>query len=170
MCLFFFFFQAEDGIRDVAVTGVQTCALPIYAREVLALQPNAAPAGPQQAADGIEGRALPRAVGPDQRHDLPRVDLDRQAAQSVNGAVIDVEVLEVEESHDGALSRLPRPPGACPDTLRSPADRSESPPGSPRRSSPRSPAPSRGRRCPSRPAFGARSAESSSPDRRGGGG
>src|SRR2546422_7992798 len=27
--LFFFFFQAEDGIRDVAVTGVQTCALPI---------------------------------------------------------------------------------------------------------------------------------------------
>src|SRR5205809_3749315 len=29
-CLFFFFFfQAEDGIRDVAVTGVQTCALPI---------------------------------------------------------------------------------------------------------------------------------------------
>src|SRR5256884_2254413 len=25
-----FFFQAEDGIRDVAVTGVQTCALPVY--------------------------------------------------------------------------------------------------------------------------------------------
>src|SRR5687768_18380674 len=32
---FFFFFQAEDGIRDVAVTGVQTCALPIYAQVVL---------------------------------------------------------------------------------------------------------------------------------------
>src|SRR2546429_7364242 len=30
MCSFFFF-QAEDGIRDVAVTGVQTCALPILA-------------------------------------------------------------------------------------------------------------------------------------------
>src|SRR5688572_32329366 len=28
--LFFFFFQAEDGIRDLTVTGVQTCALPIY--------------------------------------------------------------------------------------------------------------------------------------------
>src|SRR2546427_1963454 len=27
----FFFFQAEDGIRDLTVTGVQTCALPIYA-------------------------------------------------------------------------------------------------------------------------------------------
>src|SRR2546427_94310 len=27
--LFFFFFQAEDGIRDLTVTGVQTCALPL---------------------------------------------------------------------------------------------------------------------------------------------
>src|SRR2546430_6267451 len=27
----FFFFQAEDGIRDLTVTGVQTCALPIFA-------------------------------------------------------------------------------------------------------------------------------------------
>src|SRR3712207_6969091 len=26
---YFFFFQAEDGIRDIGVTGVQTCALPI---------------------------------------------------------------------------------------------------------------------------------------------
>src|SRR2546422_8556053 len=31
MAAFVFFFQAEDGIRDVAVTGVQTCALPIWA-------------------------------------------------------------------------------------------------------------------------------------------
>src|SRR6266542_5317168 len=29
MNIFFFFFQAEDGIRDATVTGVQTCALPI---------------------------------------------------------------------------------------------------------------------------------------------
>src|SRR5256885_5174572 len=29
LMLFFFFFQAEDGIRDYKVTGVQTCALPI---------------------------------------------------------------------------------------------------------------------------------------------
>src|SRR3989449_4809152 len=32
---FFFFFQAEDGIRDVAVTGVQTCALPISDHQAL---------------------------------------------------------------------------------------------------------------------------------------
>src|SRR5689334_17233702 len=32
LALFDFFFQAEDGIRDGTVTGVQTCALPICAR------------------------------------------------------------------------------------------------------------------------------------------
>src|SRR2546429_7314116 len=32
VCGSIFFFQAEDGIRDVAVTGVQTCALPICRR------------------------------------------------------------------------------------------------------------------------------------------
>src|SRR5256885_3717286 len=32
----FFFFQAEDGIRDYKVTGVQTCALPIWAERSLA--------------------------------------------------------------------------------------------------------------------------------------
>src|SRR5256885_6266552 len=43
MFCFFFFFQAEDGIRDYKVTGVQTCALPIYrvagARFDVALRP-----------------------------------------------------------------------------------------------------------------------------------
>src|SRR6476469_3725559 len=32
MYIFVFFFQAEDGIRDTSVTGVQTCALPIFLR------------------------------------------------------------------------------------------------------------------------------------------
>src|SRR2546423_5095709 len=32
MVCFFFFFQAEDGIRDKLVTGVQTCALPICSK------------------------------------------------------------------------------------------------------------------------------------------
>src|SRR3989449_2438117 len=35
----FFFFQAEDGIRDVAVTGVQTCALPISVIKALGKEP-----------------------------------------------------------------------------------------------------------------------------------
>src|SRR5437660_5913508 len=41
--VFIFFFQAEDGIRDGHVTGVQTCALPIYLDT-----------------EGLEGRALRR--------------------------------------------------------------------------------------------------------------
>src|SRR2546422_7199751 len=41
MC-FFFFFQAEDGIRDVAVTGVQTCAVPISDPHFVGAQATAA--------------------------------------------------------------------------------------------------------------------------------
>src|SRR2546430_10788868 len=33
--LTYFFFQAEDGIRDLTVTGVQTCALPIWIGEMI---------------------------------------------------------------------------------------------------------------------------------------
>src|SRR2546427_9667309 len=33
--MYFFFFQAEDGIRDLTVTGVQTCALPICFRKIV---------------------------------------------------------------------------------------------------------------------------------------
>src|SRR3712207_8056907 len=32
---YFCFFQAEDGIRDIGVTGVQTCALPIWPKRVV---------------------------------------------------------------------------------------------------------------------------------------
>src|SRR3712207_950058 len=40
MCrLSFFFFQAEDGIRDIGVTGVQTCALPISMRKAKTSNP-----------------------------------------------------------------------------------------------------------------------------------
>src|SRR5437879_13519781 len=37
--MFFFFFQAEDGIRDTSVTGVQTCALPIFSYDATYNQP-----------------------------------------------------------------------------------------------------------------------------------
>src|SRR3712207_7021076 len=33
--MLFFFFQSEDGIRDIGVTGVQTCALPIFKNSAL---------------------------------------------------------------------------------------------------------------------------------------
>src|SRR3989440_4408425 len=52
---FFFFFQAEDGIRDLIVTGVQTCALPICAAGVLHIPANAARAGLREGRRGGEG-------------------------------------------------------------------------------------------------------------------
>src|SRR6266536_620788 len=53
---FFFFFQAEDGIRDPLVTGVQTCALPIYAEPAGVLDSGL---GGQQAHDFPDGQRLP---------------------------------------------------------------------------------------------------------------
>src|SRR5205085_3816673 len=40
------FFQAEDGIRDLTVTGVQTCALPIYRLRRAPINRGQPPAGP----------------------------------------------------------------------------------------------------------------------------
>src|SRR3990170_5502393 len=80
-CFLFFFFQAEDGIRDDLVTGVQTCALPIsygWSREsvvstpgsrVLVSSPNSGGRGRrnQQFSGGRPGRVRGRqgSVSPD---------------------------------------------------------------------------------------------------------
>src|SRR2546430_5167885 len=52
VCVFFFFFQAEDGIRDLTVTGVQTCALPISHRRAAGARGRgtAQPSGARRAA------------------------------------------------------------------------------------------------------------------------
>src|SRR2546429_1141235 len=51
---FFFFFQAEDGIRDVAVIGFQTCALPISSSCAAFLESS------EKAAHDEEGLSFPR--------------------------------------------------------------------------------------------------------------
>src|SRR5205809_2559817 len=68
-CLsFYFFFQAEDGIRDVAVTGVQTCALPIlcshlwppeWRRSSLSSAPRRRPHPGRKVPWGIDERSVP---------------------------------------------------------------------------------------------------------------
>src|SRR2546430_12382049 len=64
--IIFFFFQAEDGIRDLTVTGVQTCALPI----------SRLPS--QSGATAAAARSnLQHAVAPDRRHHRPR-DADEE--------------------------------------------------------------------------------------------
>src|SRR2546427_4269346 len=55
--VFFFFFQAEDGIRDLTVTGVQTCALPISHRR------NDRRGGPRR----VDGGSLRRRVSQGRR-------------------------------------------------------------------------------------------------------
>src|SRR5438046_10718569 len=66
--LVFFFFQAEDGIRDWSVTGVQTCALPISqpprpAAGPAATVPRPAPAAAAKPAAKVAGRSEERRVG-----------------------------------------------------------------------------------------------------------
>src|SRR2546422_10856956 len=76
---FFFFFQAEDGIRDVAVTGVQTCALPISAsrlEEVLGVTLDAR----AQTVGGLLVEALGRIPRPGERFALNGLEFDILAA------------------------------------------------------------------------------------------
>src|SRR5690606_40858703 len=75
--LLFFFFQAEDGIRDFHVTGVQTCALPIF--EILRCwqhrgkSPHHPTAPGRTASDDLRDRpALRRREGSCLRRRVPR--------------------------------------------------------------------------------------------------
>src|SRR3989440_11404276 len=58
MLLCFFFFQAEDGIRDLIVTGVQTCALPIFAQPVTPIHDRRVADPPLLEVDVAEVRAI----------------------------------------------------------------------------------------------------------------
>src|SRR2546430_4121459 len=67
---FFFFFQAEDGIRDLTVTGVQTCALPIS--DARRRSPTRPPAAcrcrlPRRRQAGLSPAVAPRASIPQRR-------------------------------------------------------------------------------------------------------
>src|SRR3989442_9253494 len=67
-CCFFFFFQAEDGIRDADVTGVQTCALPI-SRGASRPDSSPAPLRPDEGEDEVEVRS---GAGEESGRDAPR--------------------------------------------------------------------------------------------------
>src|SRR5687768_17744177 len=100
-----FFFQAEDGIRDVAVTGVQTCALPIYERrrKVCVYQApagGAPPAGPAHAAHtgrlselgGSRQRRMAAADGPrlgSLAYEIGRASCRERVWLSVRGGAVE---------------------------------------------------------------------------------
>src|SRR5258708_15537002 len=88
-----FFFQAEDGIRDDLVTGVQTCALPISDQELV-------PAPERDAVDDTDHRARERLDGVE---DPLRVDGDRLGRRNVPHVV--VELSRSEERRVGKECR-----------------------------------------------------------------
>src|SRR2546427_13198920 len=95
---YFFFFQAEDGIRDLTVTGVQTCALPISAVGRCRRVGGGATLLGEQGGDGGEGaREL--------RRQLPRQELGPHALE-----VRDVHLASPEERlvHHAQMKRLRR--------------------------------------------------------------
>src|SRR5437764_5995433 len=86
---FFFFFQAEDGIRDTSVTGVQTCALPIFA--ILGRHPEAA-------------TDLGRAIELDEGAQRPRLRVTRAASLAQSGE----HVLAAAEAQEvAAMANIP---------------------------------------------------------------
>src|SRR5437763_6975565 len=77
--LVIFFFQAEDGIRDTSVTGVQTCALPISRR------PSACPNAPNKGANSATDRNIaPKANSPASRSEERRVGKECRSRWSAN--------------------------------------------------------------------------------------
>src|SRR5258707_2128711 len=79
-CACFFFFQAEDGIRDIGVTGVQTCALPIFAQAFF----EGVPGGPERIR-GYRGGYLP----------LRRREIEKGLREGVVRAVVSTNALEL---------------------------------------------------------------------------
>src|SRR3712207_9535489 len=82
----YFFFQAEDGIRDIGVTGVQTCALPIWPP-------------PRRPVGGPLGQLLDHPGRVAQRHDVRRQVLRDDGARPHDG------VLRSEERRVGKECR-----------------------------------------------------------------
>src|SRR2546429_2015166 len=87
VCSVSFFFQAEDGIRDVAVTGVQTCALPISVQHFAEL------VGATRLQE-LQGKLAVTAVGPVTANALRKAGVERAVVAQDTTAVSVVEALE----------------------------------------------------------------------------
>src|SRR3989449_1926324 len=96
--MLFFFFQAEDGIRDVAVTGVQTCALPIWAR----------PGGPRPMHPTSRGGMVAPGIAP------PPVEQQRRPADKRGGRSQRDRIQEQEEKILRPTVRREAPSGPPP--------------------------------------------------------
>src|SRR3989442_14898861 len=109
LVVFFFFFQAEDGIRDADVTGVQTCALPICGKDVVWLR---------QRLGEVEGDGTPARGDPVYDEELKRRVIAFQQVESLtpDGIVGEETLVRLAAARVGAgvpsLSRAR--PESCP--------------------------------------------------------
>src|SRR6266487_2133603 len=84
----FFFFQAEDGIRDGRVTGVQTCALPIS----------------RMADEGRLPSVVIRRGRVQKTRRIPRAFVDRMVADACAGAQVNMEEYATDWLAEHALA------------------------------------------------------------------
>src|SRR3989454_11728959 len=97
--LFFFFFQAEDGIRDYKVTGVQTCALPICASATCKSCAHC----PWMAMNGLANLAEALETGANEIHIDP--EIGRRAYRPIDRMLAFAEGSKVEVRASGDLAR-----------------------------------------------------------------
>src|SRR5260370_16192520 len=132
--MFFFFFQAEDGIRDSSVTGVQTCALPI---SVFALQQNkarvvAAQEGQRLAQESLDAEQKKYALGASTttlvlqtQRDLAQSESNTVAAMSayeksrveldrVTGNILQHNSIQLADTEAGVVNLMPVTPNRRP--------------------------------------------------------
>src|SRR2546430_9121324 len=95
--IFFFFFQAEDGIRDLTVTGVQTCALPIFKDRVAIVTGAGSGIGAASAlAMAAEGA---RVVVADVNETAAKAIVEKIERQGGQGLALPVDVARAADNH-----------------------------------------------------------------------
>src|SRR6266496_6318513 len=99
-----FFFPAEDGIRDLYVTGVQTCALPIFVAHAAEREPHKLAA--QGCGDRAPERGLADARRPDEAEDRPL----QRLLQGVHRQVLEDALLDLLDVVVVRIQDLARPP------------------------------------------------------------
>src|SRR5829696_6145262 len=80
-----------------------------HSRDDLTVEANFAVGNRTEPGDGLEGGALPGAIGTDQRHNLALVYLKRDASDGFDFSVVDVYVIQFKK-HPPALPNTPRSP------------------------------------------------------------
>src|SRR5690606_39996233 len=112
-----FFFQAEDGIRDFHVTGVQTCALPILApwREMALLSASALIMVPNMPIMSAVTRSVPSAAPA-----MPRKILPPPTTMAISTPLLATSEICLATAcrNGGSIPKELSPASASPDTLR----------------------------------------------------